>query len=121
VLNNDLLSSLSLNRLLNLATSRRINKRVLGLLLNEFNKRLERSITIVIDEVASSGGLEFDGWETGDAEGHACWEIVLCGVHLGDGDFVFDVGVSFTEFVPDGFQAFAVSAPAYGIQLAYFR
>ena len=58
-------------------------KGVLGIFLDEGDEVLERTVTVVVNEVASASGLELERREAGDAEGHAWGEIVLGRLHLG--------------------------------------
>lgn len=65
---------------------------VLRMFLNKLGKRLESAVTIVVDERTTAGGLEFEGWETRDAEGGRWGDIVLSGIHLGAVDLVNKTG-----------------------------
>ena len=86
-------------------------KRVGGVRLNELNERLERTVTLVVDELAGTGLLELDRRETRDLERRRRGQVVLGSLHLGDCDAVLDSRELLTKRVPGWLEALAVTAP----------
>jgi hypothetical protein len=56
---------------------------VLSVLLYKRDKALERTVTLVIDEVTAASGLELERGEALDAERYRGRQIVLLSLHLG--------------------------------------
>jgi hypothetical protein len=106
-------------------------KRVLGVLVDEGNEVIERAVTIVVDKFAGASLLELDGRETGDAERSRWGNVVVRSLHLGTEkacivsrcpelsnrlknihrEPILEAGEMFTQRVPYGLEAFAVTAP----------
>lgn len=70
-------------RLLSRVVISRGVERVLGILMDEGNKMLERAIAVVVNEVTGTSLLELDSRETGDAETSRRGNIVFGSLHLG--------------------------------------
>ena len=55
---------------------------ILGVLGNELEKRFKAAVTLVINELLGTSGLELESRESGDLEGGVGGNIVLSGIHL---------------------------------------
>lgn len=59
---------------------------VFGVLLDEGDKALQRAVTLVVDEFASTSWLELDGGEARYTEGKRGGKIILLGLDFGTAD-----------------------------------
>jgi len=89
---------------------------VLRVVLDELDERLERAVTLVLDKLLGTSGLELESREASDLEASRLGEVVGGGVHLENGELVLVASKVFTELVPDGGELLAVAAP-WGIEL----
>lgn len=77
---------------------------------NEAEQIIEGTITLVVDELTGSSGLELESGETLDLEGGAGGEVVKFTVHLGEDDALVS-GEGLAEGLPCGKETLAVTAP----------